>query len=272
MWSTVVRLILLASSVAMFTATADAQDFNLDQFVGRDLWKQRPRNSDALRLYDLSGRDPFETSYERQVEPWHVWKTSVNGRTRYIFLLGAPLITIPGGSYACIQLFDASARRIGSWSFQAGWRIQLVDATFEYSAAVNDFLIVLHMAPVSDVGNVRKEKFAINNDRLRLVRVENDRADAIQNQYVHPYADDLRLAPHPASEDEWVALLESKDKVEVVSALSYLGERDDSDCLKRVLGDSRTRSIIEHLQEADNQWVKQAAMLAAARLHGGHPQ
>src|SRR5437764_1348049 len=64
------------------------------------------------------------------------------------FLLGQSLIMIPGGSSACIQLFDGSGSKIGSWLFQTGWRINFLGASLEYSTRLGTDLVVLHVGPV----------------------------------------------------------------------------------------------------------------------------
>jgi hypothetical protein len=92
---------------------ACGQQTRLDRFVGKDLWKERRPEHELLRLYELSSRQEIANAmrspgnvHEQLPTPWHVWKTSGKGQTRYVVLLGSQLITIPGGSSACIQLFD----------------------------------------------------------------------------------------------------------------------------------------------------------------------
>jgi hypothetical protein len=53
---------------------------------------------------------------------------------RYIVLLGGPEMIVPGGSSACVLLFDGASKRISSWCFQTGWRISLDSASFENTA------------------------------------------------------------------------------------------------------------------------------------------
>jgi hypothetical protein len=112
-------------------ASIRAQTTELDRFVGRDLWKNRLPASEQARLNGVVGRVPKGVMMEP--EPWHVWKTSRNGLGRYIVLLGEPEMIVPGGSSACVLLFDGASKRISSWCFQTGWRISLDSASFEFS-------------------------------------------------------------------------------------------------------------------------------------------
>jgi hypothetical protein len=127
--------------------------------VGKDLWKGRLSKNDSQRLERIVGEVPKERLTEPR--PWHVWKTNRSGQTRYVILLGEDLALIPGGSSACVQIFDAVAIRINSWCFQTGWRITLVSAAIEYSNDLASDLIVLQMARVINGRHIAKEYFAV---------------------------------------------------------------------------------------------------------------
>jgi len=88
------------------------------------------------------------------------------------------------------------------WSFQTGHRIDLVDASIEYSSNLASDLIVIHTVPVINGLNVAKEYFAISSDRLRLVRMENDNGVLMQNEYVFSVYE-IGLVPNAKSVDEW---------------------------------------------------------------------
>jgi len=252
-----------------------AQSTKLDGFVGKDLWKQQLSKKDRWRLQNIVGAVPKGELFEPQ--PWHVWKTNRNGNTRYVVLFGEPMLTIPGGSSACVQLFDAAAKRIKGWCFQTGWRIDLVNASIEYSDKLGSDLIILHTGPVINGQNVAKEYFAANDDRLLLVRLENDRGELVQNEFVFPNYE-IGLAPTALTLDEWVRLLESKDDADVLSALTFLGgrhidgrdrkfgpgphESKYAELFQQLEGSPRVRDLIERLSKSENEWIKQAAALA----------
>ena len=163
------NLSLLTMICLLPLSATQAQTTKFDRLVGKDLWKNRLSKKDELGLDKLLGAVPREMA---EPAAWHVWKTNRNGQTRYVVLLGKPEITIPGGSSAGLQLFDASGKKINSWYFQTGWRITFVSASIEFSSDLEADLIVLHMARFINGRNVAKEYFAISNDRLRLVRIE----------------------------------------------------------------------------------------------------
>jgi hypothetical protein len=101
-------------------------------------------------------------------------------------------------------------------------RASLLDATIEYSNEFARDLIVFHTAPVINGRNITKEYFALGNDRLRFIRLENDKGELARNEYVFPNYE-IGIAPDAHTVEQWSALLESKDKADVLSALVFLG-------------------------------------------------
>ncbi len=261
-----------------FALTASAPVFaevpELDRLVGKDLWKER--ELDLRRLNEMLGEIPKGDLLPPS--PWHVWRTSRAGRTRYVVVLGEDLFIIPGECTARILLLDASGGRINGWSFQAGWRLFLTDASFEPSANVAGDLVVLRTERAINGRDIAKEYFAIGDDRLRLVRLENSKGEAVQNEYVFPNYE-LGIAPDAKSPDQFVALLESSDKADVLSALVFLGGQHLDDArrmslpepheskyaalFQEAIGDPRIQASILRLTMSDNEWIRQAARLAA---------
>jgi len=187
-------------------------------------------------------------------------------------------MSVPGGSSACVLLFDAASKRINNWCFQTGWRITLDSASFEFSTDLGSDLIVLHMARFINGRNVAKEYFAISSDRLQFVRMENDQGEAVQNEYVFPNYE-IGIVPVGNTEDEWVGMLKSAEKASVLSALVFLGgrhitepqrhfapeaaESKYAELFQQLVGSPRVRDLIAGLSRSDNEWVRQAALLAA---------
>jgi len=132
-----------------------AQTTELDPFVGRDLWTDRLPKREQSRLDRIVGKVPNGEIMDPT--PWHVWKTNRNGVARYVVLLGEPEIIVPGGSSACVFLFDGASKRINNWCFQTGWRITLDSASFEFSTDLGSDVIVLHMVRFINGGNVATE-------------------------------------------------------------------------------------------------------------------
>src|SRR5260370_20131823 len=174
---------MFAIGIPGMVATLGAQTI-LDRFIGKVPEKRILSKRDLRDWAALVG--DIQTGVASKPVPWYVWKRNSDGRTRYVVLLVESLMSIAGGSSACIQLFDSKAKKVNSWSFQTGWRIALVDGSIEYSSDLASDMIVLHTGPVINGLNIAKEYFAISGDRLRLVRMENDNDVLVQNAYGFP--------------------------------------------------------------------------------------
>ncbi len=252
-----------------------AQKTELDSFVGKDLWKRQLRRGDERQLDRIVGTVPKGFFYEPL--PWHVWRINGSSRARYAVLLIESELTVPGGSSACIQLFDAASKRIESWSFHTGWRTTPVSASIEYSKGLKSDLIVLYMTPFVG-GRVAKEYFAVDDDKLKFIRMEDDKGKVVQNEYVYPNME-IGIVPESKSTDEWVSMLESKSKADMLSALEFLGGRhfteperhfvsepqtsEYADLFRQLLGNPRIHELIERLTHSEDEWVRQAALLAS---------
>lgn len=256
--------------------SANAQNSPLDPLVGRDLWKDRLPESTRLRLDRIVGKVPKGVMMEPT--PWHVWKTNRNGLTRFVILLGEGEIMVPGGSSACILLLDGGLQRINNWCFQTGWRITLDSASFEFSGDLGSDIIVLHMVRFINGRNVAKEYFAISGDRFRFVRMENDKGEAVQNEYVYPNFE-IGIVPAGKTEGEWIEMLQSPEKANILSALVFLGGRHITEAQRRfapepaeskyaslfqqLIGNAKIRELISGLSNSEDEWIREAALLAS---------
>jgi hypothetical protein len=267
----------LRALLFLASLTAYSQTTWLDPFVGKDLWKLT--REEQLRIRQLFESPP--QGYLVAPVPWHVWATANGGQARYVVLFGEKLLVHPGGSSACIQLFDGSARKINSWSFHTGWRIALVEASIEYSSDLASDLVVLHTAPEFG-GAKEKEYFAVGHDRVRLVRMENAAGIQVQNDYLFP--NEIGVVPEAKTVFQWSELLESDEKEDVLSALVFLGGMHSDDPQRRplpgprlipgpreskyadlyyeLLKNERIREQIKRLHDSDNSWIREAAVLA----------
>jgi hypothetical protein len=265
------RVKLFALCAIGLTVVVHAQTAKLDRFVGKDLWND-PR--EQRRLENLIGTAP-------QAEllgpiPWNVWKTHRNGQTRYIVLSVKSEMTVPGRSTACVLLFGASAKRIASWCFPTGSRMTPASASIALSNDAGSDLIVIGLEQFINGRDVAREYFGLSDDRLLLVRLENHKGEAVQNEYVNS---EIGLVPNATTVEEWASMLESGDKAVVLSALTFLGgrhltessrhfalgpqESKYADVFQKLIGSARIRELIEDLTKSGNAWVRQAAVLAA---------
>ena len=267
--ASLVGLALLALTPAF------AQIPELDRLVGKDLWKMRGSQSDLRRLDGMLGEIP--RGHVSPPSAWRIWKTGSDRKIRYVVVLGEPLPSIPGESTARIQLLDASGATINGWSFQAGWRLFLDEALIDFSTKHGGDLVVLKTTPAINGRNVAKQYFAIGDDRVRLVRIESNTGEAVQNEYVYPNRE-IGLAPEANNADQFIALLSSSDKADVLCALVYLGGRHLVESRRELLGEPReskyaglfrevinnprVRTLIGRLAESDDEWVRQEAKLA----------
>jgi hypothetical protein len=225
--------------------------------------------------------------------PWHVWKINRDNQTRYVVLLREPPMGIPGGSSACIQVFESSAKRIGSWSFNTGWRRDVAGASIAFSNDLASYLIVLQMFAIGpDVSNSDahhftlkaydegKEYFALKDDQLKFIRMEDDKGNILQNDYVYSNIQ-VGFVPTATSTDQWIALLASKDKTDVLSALLFLGgehtakpnmrfpdipwQSEYAPLISQVKKDRFIREWVRRKSQSDDTWIRQAALLAARK-------
>ncbi len=243
--------------------------------VGRDLWKDPPTTAEQARLGELVG--PIPKGFVFGPLPWQVWRIKGEGQARYVMLLGESEVIVPGGSSACVRLFDANAKSISSWSFQTGWRGSFDSASIELSNDLASDLIVLHMIRFINGRDIAKEYFAIKDDQLKFVRMESSKGEAVQNEYVYPNFE-IGVVPDGIAVDQWVGLLESEDKADVLSALVFLGGRHLTEpqrtfagepresryagLFQQLVGSPRIRELIERLSHSENEWIRQAALLA----------
>jgi len=273
------KLALIFSHVALavsFCVAIHAQASILDRLAGTDLWKHRPTKQELAQLQQLVGSAP--KGFMMEPNPWHIWKLDRNRQTRYVVLLGEDLGIIPGGTSACVQLFDGTLKRYQSWPFQTGWRNILIDASVEHTTELGTDLLVIHTVKVINGRDIAKEYFAIGDDRLRLVRLEDSTGEIRQNEYVFPNYE-IGTVPSAQTIQGWTALLVSKDKSDVLSALVFLGGRhlaEDRRLLlpepheskyaalfQQLLSSQPVYSLIDQLSKSENVWIRDAAALAA---------
>jgi hypothetical protein len=176
----------------------------------------------------------------------------------------------PEGTFARIQLLDAAGKPLGDWSFQTGWRVFLKLAIHEYLSRLRADVVVFDTGPI-------KEYFAVGDGGLRLVRLEDGQGRAAQNEYVFPNFE-IGMAPAAVSVDQWVGVLESSDKADVLATLVFLGGRHVAERERQLVsepheskyaalflqlaGDARIRDLVRGLMASDDSWIREAAELA----------
>lgn len=263
----------------------DAQTDVLEQLLGKDLWKHLPTLAQEAEIERLAGS--VQKGFFMEPSSWYIWKTNRGGRTRYVMLLGESLAIIPGGTSACIQLFDATRTLIRSRCFQTGWRNQLTSASLEYSEELNADLVVIRTTPVINGRDIRNEYFSISGDQVKLVRLENSVGTMIPNDYVFPNYE-IGAIPLAQTVEDWTSLLNSNDKSEVLSALIFLGGRhlDTQEQMlypklgrssyaplyQQLISTAAIRDLLSQLMNSSSPWIREAAVLAARNRHEGQQE
>ncbi len=269
------RLPVVAASAVAGALLLSAQTTELDPYVGRDLWSAKLSLADNERLARIIG--PVPRGFMLSPWPWHIWKPRPTGVSRFVVVLGETEQIVPGGSSACVYLLDAGLQYIGSWCFQAGWRMGFRRVSFEYSQALDSELLIFEMFPYVNGRDIRKEVFSLKADSLKFIRLEDSRGNAVQNDSVFANYEIGFLPPSQSPQDA-VAMLESADKSDVLFALMLLGGRYVPESERRGLDRMesrhaerfrawiavpRIRKLIEELCNSEDVWIRQAAELAA---------
>jgi hypothetical protein len=95
------------------------------------------------------------------------------------------------------------------------------------------------------------------------VRLENSNGESTPNEYRNANLE-IGIVPDAKNVNQFAGLLESIDKADVLSALVFLGGRHEYSGLFQELMDSPLiHELIERLGGSANDWIRQAAKLAA---------
>jgi hypothetical protein len=269
---------LVLLPIACATASpAVAQISTLKRFVGKDLRALSDKERAPLAQL-LSGKDNHDSFFGRS--PWYVWAIGKPKSARFVAFEGQPTRIWPGADAARIHLFDPSGKKLGQWHFSTGWRISMHSAAISYSEDFSAHIVSVVTTPHINGRDVAKQFFAISDNELYFVRMEDHNGQLLDNDYATPT---FTIGIHPSAQtpEEWMGLLSSGDKAVVLSALTFLGgyhgdpthpstiELEDVDQLrmvKRLRNDGRVRALVHHHMKSDNTWIKDAARLAATTL------
>ncbi|MCH8042908.1 MAG: hypothetical protein IID44_04240 [Planctomycetes bacterium] len=275
-----IRLMTMLAIVTNVALPALAQSPALDAFVGKNL--QKLSEDEAATLSKMLGKkkeDPILKFFGPS--PWHVWATTKAMPKRFLVFEGQRIFSIPGISSARIHVFDEAGKKLNEWAFSTGWRINLEGASFSYSDDLAAHLITIETSPVVLGRDVAKQYFAFDHGRLRFLRMEDAKGKILENDYAHPNHT-LGIMPEAKSRADWIKLLESKKKVDVLSALTFLGGRhldpprenprehlekiEQAKLVKELRSDQRVGKMVRQHLRSDSKWIKEAAAIAANTL------
>ncbi len=210
----------------------------------------------------------------------HTWETQMHGEPRQIVFRGAPAMSNPGSATAMVQLFAKNQKKLGEWTFWPGPDIEETQVSFHRDDDFGGDVIAIASRWQDNRRDTFMQVFAFSSDVLFLIRLENDAGRIVPNWY-YPGCP-LGVLPGAKEVDEWIAMLESRDEVLILAALTYLAGRFDSatrpqswfgdpESLKtasiRVLrANERIRALVSRHAIDDRRWIREAAQLASETL------
>lgn len=230
----------------------------------------------------LTGINPQTDDFESP--PWYIWKQKTDhGEIRYILFEAKPLAMNPGQSEARIHVFDDQWQIIYKTRFSTGWRMELVNARFKDDPSLGTKIIELRTEPGVGGGDIARQIYALVNDRIALLRIEDSNGNIIRNTYSYP---NHRIGPPVPIRtiDEWRMILDSGTLPEVLEALVWISgdhlhpakvntlkiNGDDiydenieqARTIEGIRNSSRIRYIVAGLTHSENVWIAEAAALA----------
>jgi hypothetical protein len=253
----------------------------LSRYEGRDL--RNLDDADNDKLFDLLEKlFPKYCETSSITDPYYVWTVQDEKRNilRYIVVDGEQIQKLPGGSRACISLFDEVGRLVATSEFSTGWRIDIKDVELIKDSIIGVPVIVILSGSFGgrDIG---RQYYALFNDEVVLIRLEDVNGTVIPNRYTGS-TDTIGPTVVKRSLDEWEAALCSDNEVEILLALIWIGGiHDDSassgqfgpkpyransryvEQVRRLRRRKRVQERLSRLRASDNQWVREGAQLAA---------
>ena len=196
----------------------------------------------------------------------------------YLVLFVEDELMVPGGSSACLQTFDKSGNRLLTSCFQSGWRMTPESASLEFSRDAVSEVLVLHLSQFIGGYDIARQYYAFDEHSLRLIRLEDSAGKAFPAEFVNP---NFEIGPPPTTATTtaaWLALLDSRERSEVLSALTFLGGRHVDEVLTAddgtprrsryaatflsLMDDPRIRERLEQHARSHEPWIREAALLA----------
>lgn len=289
------RLALTWAILLSLPTMAFAEPQVLEKFVGKDLKEVAPAELAPLRKLLRnpknvepkaapqagSGADYSELLDLFGPSPSYVWTTTNPTPKRFIVFEEDQLTFTPGASGAYLHLFDQTGKKLRYWELSVGWRMSLDKASFSYSKELEAYLMTIHTSPDNWGVDVARQYFTLSEDSLLCVRLEDSKGKLVSNDYEHPHSTH-GLMPTAKTRDQWIRLLQSRNKRDVLAALMFIGgqhldpprkepdhlleEIEQATLAEAIRGDKDIAKLIRQHQQSDSQWIKEAASLAAEKL------
>lgn len=205
-----------------------------------------------------------------------------NGQMRYALIEESPLLVIPGNSGLSVHVFGQDGSLIRSSVFHTGWRIVVTDIRVAYLPQISRKALEVRSEPVINGGDVAKQFYALVNNEVSLIRLEDKAGHLIRNAYGAPNHT-FGFTITKRSTNEWKDALESLDFAEVLATLTWLSgtHLDPKEAVPEVSGmppvahediiearlagevrrGEAVQKRLKDLSVSQNLWVRQAAKL-----------
>lgn len=237
-----VCVLLCACAVAACVMRAEARQgdaearrreawLGLLKFEGRDMHSLEDGEADAVAGFTnllLDRKDPENFALVRRPRLLARVKTGAGER---VVLLDSQFFCIsPGQTWHYLYFFDESGKLLGSSYFSAGWRICPSGASLTTRAGLDAPLLKMEGGGLGGfaLASGVVEYYALLGDRAVLVRLEDGEGSVLRNGYGCEYPSVGPPEPERTA-DEWARALSSRDKVELLQALMWVGGRHQSD-------------------------------------------
>lgn len=208
--------------------------------------------------------------------PWNVWHFKNPAKqSRYVLFSGQPIFMIPGTSRAKIHIFSEDGKELSVYEFSTGWRINLYSAKLSFNKLLGTQVIVLSTGPVINGRDVAKQYFSFEGDTLRFVRMEDNKGEALKNNYHYP--NHTLGTGINQTKEQWVTDLKSKSPTRILSALVYIGgehmdpnrpEKDvstesvkEAKIAESLKQDQQVKELINTYKSSKINWVRDAVKL-----------
>ena len=198
-----------------------------------------------------------------------------NGEQRYVLVEESPLMVIPGDSRLRISLFNPNGELIDSSDFGAGWRIALANVRLIQVKDIRGKILEVESYPMINGADVVRQYYALVEDRMRLIRLEDSSRALTPNRYGTPNHN-IGLTQTGWSAADWEKSLLSNDVAEVLATLTWLGglhmdanagddpgywheDPAEARLVEEVRARPSVKAAVNAYKHSDNPWVRDAA-------------
>jgi hypothetical protein len=176
---------------------------------------------------------------------------------------------IPDSCGMWLLLFDDDGAITADVDQEVGYRASIVRSKIMTRDGFGADLIKVDIAAMLALYVTSRRYYCSNDDRLVLLRVENDRGKVMQSQYSWNWFDNPTPVPE-FSPAQWLAMLNSQRPEDVIESLNCLAMQwhgdVDTDNLAQAIADPAIRARISELGQAEEPWVGEIARILDFRL------